>query len=119
MTPLLFAGVGDVIAYCARDTVRMRCSAADVIVVGVARYGRMTLGGPCKLQSDFGFGRCSVDVVTEVDRRCSGRQECSFTVFAELGHLRPCSELESYLELSYTCVPSRFTVYTCPVLKKR
>ena len=46
---------------------------------------------------------CHVDVVAEVDRKCSGRPSCFFLV-SELDHLSPCqADLKSYLEARYTC----------------
>lgn len=63
----------------------------------------------CCLQSDFGFIGCSVDVIDVVDRLCSGRRTCDFTVTDPvLGSKRPCNdEFKNYLELDYICLRSK------------
>ena len=50
---------------------------------------------------------CQRDVLSLVDRRCSGRRRCQLRVpDAELESTRPClRELKSYFEAEYSCVP--------------
>ena len=51
---------------------------------------------------------CSVNVITFMDKKCSGKQMCDYKVGDELFDLKPCASnvasLLSYLEVSYKCV---------------
>ena len=68
-----------------------------------AVYGRMRIGR-C-VRRDYGFLGCSSDVLSQVDRLCSGRQGCEFQV-AELHGNQPCpGDLTPFLQASYECVP--------------
>ena len=71
-----------------------------------ARFGRMRVGGKCAKER-IGKESCGVDVMDILDAECSGRRDCSFKVFEKLGHLKPCSEAVSYLEVTYECMPGR------------
>jgi len=82
-----------------------------------AVYGRMRIGRCVK--QDYGFMGCSADVLRYVDRLCSGRHACHFTV-SDLHGNQPCpDDLTPFLEASYQCVPgiswlSRLSLaYTC------
>ena len=68
-------------------------------------HPRMALGR-C-VETEMGHIGCQRDVLTPVDRRCSGRRRCELRIpDAELESTRPClRELKSYLEAAYTCVP--------------
>ena len=71
-----------------------------------ARYGRMRLGRCVK--KNFGYGGCAADVLSYMDRLCSGKRKCSLIVPDKtMKDMKPCSELESYLEASYECVKGR------------
>ena len=72
-----------------------------------AVYGRMKLGR-C-LTRDYYVG-CSADVLHYTDRRCSGRQRCTFPIpDTSLQQLQPCpKDLMAYLEASYLCVKGEF-----------
>jgi hypothetical protein len=90
---------------CLRETFKEKCPDGEVIIMHSARFGRMRLGN-C-INRDFGqFGnaRCSKDVLPIVDQLCSGRQECNIDVFNTFRESNPCVELESYLELNFTCL---------------
>jgi len=91
--------------YCDTETFRAECARDEVIVMRSARYGRMALGR-C-VETEMGHIGCHRDVLTPVDRRCSGRRRCELRVpDAELESTRPClRELKSYLEAAYSCVP--------------
>lgn len=48
---------------------------------------------------------CSADVLEIVSRKCSGKRECEIRVpDSDLGELKPCGEMWTYLEASYTCM---------------
>lgn len=89
--------------YCLRDTFEAKCHHSEVAVITSARYGRRQLG-KC-IRKDFGYLGCGQEVISQADRICSGRQQCSIDVFKTFGSLKPCSELESYLEADYDCIP--------------
>ena len=72
-----------------------------------AQYGRPHLGR-CVQRHFHGFQGCVVDVLTTLDRLCSGRSRCSVDVFQTFGSLKPCSEIESFLEADFICVPGMF-----------
>jgi Galactose binding lectin domain len=76
-----------------------------VIVIEKALYGRMELGR-CVEVDVMGHLGCHTDVLSLVDRRCSGRRRCEIRVpDAELESTRPClRELKTYLHVSYRCV---------------
>ena len=80
--------------------------AADlrVIVMRSARYGRMRLSR-C-VREDHGALGCHADVLTQLHRRCTGRQLCSVRVPDPSLHDRSScpAELMPYLETSYVCV---------------
>ena len=74
-----------------------------------ARYGRMRLGR-C-VEFDLGYIDCYTDVLTRLDKRCSGRRTCEVRIpDAEFEATGPClKELKTYLEVSYRCVPGKLT----------
>jgi len=91
--------------YCDTETFRAECARDEVVVMRSARYGRMALGR-C-VETEMGHIGCNRDVLTPVDRRCSGRRRCELRIpDAELESTRPClRELKSYLEAAYSCLP--------------
>jgi len=90
--------------YCHAEVFRASCADDEVILMERALYGRMSLGR-C-VQLDMGHLGCRSDVLSLVDRRCSGRRRCLVRVpDAELESRRPClGELKTYLFASYRCV---------------
>ena len=105
--------------YCLREQFKADCSgplptsavtarpAAIVqgrILMRSAQYGRPHLGR-CVQRHFHGFQGCAVDVLHTLDRLCSGRSQCSVDVFQTFGSLKPCSEIESFLQADFICVP--------------
>ena len=68
-----------------------------------AKYGRMALGRCVK--RNYGYLGCALDALAYVDAKCSGRRQCSFSVYEDsLRELQPCPEdISAYLEASYSC----------------
>ena len=95
--------------YCERESFEARCGPSEVIVMQHGVYGRMHLGG-CVQQAYNNIG-CSADVLPELDRRCSGKSECSFPVTSLQDVASPCpQDLMSYLEASYSCLPGKYNI---------
>jgi len=100
--------------YCNMETFRARCQHGEVIVMKTALFGRMRVGRciasdaylTALQQLDPTSLGCSADVLSYVDRVCSGRSACDVSVpNPEMNAFRPCSaQLTVYLEASYTCV---------------
>ncbi|ELT88188.1 hypothetical protein CAPTEDRAFT_216978 [Capitella teleta] len=101
------AAVRETQEYCASESFNATCNPDEVIIIKSALYGRMHLGR-C-IEGDFGYIGCSVDVLSVLDRMCSGRRTCQFQVpLAEFDALRPCvPDLTSYLEAHFECVQDR------------
>jgi len=61
--------------------------------------------GRC-VRVDFGFIGCFTDVVSVLDRICSGRSECKLRIpDASLDNTNPCiGDLTRYLEATYECI---------------
>jgi len=100
---------------CRLETMEGRCRwNSEVMVMTSARWGRMKtgrcLGEQSSLlalhQDDPRFLGCYEDVLSVLDRKCSGHSQCDVRVpTADLDHIKPCyPELERYLEVSYACV---------------
>ena len=88
---------------CQWETFQASCTSPDhVIIMQRAQYGRMRRGRCVK--RDFGYIGCAANVLSLADQLCSGRTKCYVPVYATFGHLRPCSELESYFEATFACV---------------
>lgn len=102
---------GAVREYCLREYFIASCSsAADVILMTSALYGRMRIGR-C-IRGTFNIG-CSNDVMALFDDRCSGRKSCNVSV-RSLVDSRPCQrDFASYLEASYRCVAGIVHQFTC------
>ncbi|KAI0209177.1 hypothetical protein LSAT2_006147 [Lamellibrachia satsuma] len=97
---------------CQWETFKASCASPDhVIVMQRAQYGRMRRGRCVK--RDFGHQGCAANVLSIADKLCSGRPKCSVPVYETFGHLRPCSELESYFEATFTCVEVSFRESHC------
>ena len=101
--------------YCQHETMQARCRwKSEVIVMTSARWGRMKTGRcldvhpnvVAALGNDPMFLGCSADVLTLVDRKCSGRSECDIRIpHQDLDSVTPCyPDQKSYLEASFTCV---------------
>ena len=93
--------------YCDWETFNVSCQADELIAVGRARYGRMTLGR-C-VTTNYGSIGCGADVTAYLDSRCSGRRACAVNVIT-LSQLplqtdKPCPpDFKYYLEATYECL---------------
>ena len=86
----------------------VECSNDYNILTEQAKYGRMRIGKCVK--NDLGYLGCQNEVLNLVDRWCSGLQQCEIVVpNLELGNANTAclADLNSYLEVDYTCVPGR------------
>jgi len=106
---------GIVDEYCQHETMRGRCRwKSEVIVMTSARWGRMKTGRCLNIHPnliaatghDPLFLGCSADVLSIIDRKCSGRSECDIRIpDPDLDTVTPCyPDQKCYLEASYTCV---------------
>ena len=103
---LMLSPSADVREYCTWDTFEATCGPNEVIMMKTARYGRMRLGRCVK--KNFGYGGCAADVLTYMDRLCSGKRKCTLVIpDPTMRNMKPCSELEAYLEASYECVKGK------------
>ena len=105
---LIFAGMG-VRDYCDGETFEAKCKQNEVIVMKPALYGRMRAQSRC-VRDNVGYIGCKENVTDQVNRHCSGRNECRLEVTANLFEVsNPCLEdAEPYLETGYTCMKSKF-----------
>ena len=93
--------------YCDWETFNVSCQADEVIAVGRARYGRMTLGR-C-VTTNYGSIGCGADVTPYMDSACSGRRACALNVIT-LSQLplqtdKPCPpDFKYYLQATYECL---------------
>ena len=90
--------------YCNMESFEARCASNEVIVTESARYGRMRVGRCVSI--GYGTVGCAVNALPFLDRRCSGRGQCSFKLPDDsLYALQPCPrDVTSYLEASYRCL---------------
>lgn len=58
---------------CQFEQFKAKCDPGHVIIMTMARYGRVKLGR-C-VREDMGLG-CTADILMLMDKECSGRQEC-------------------------------------------
>lgn len=88
----------------------------EVIVMTSARWGRMETGRCLEIHPnslaaqghDPLFLGCFEDVLSIMDRKCSGRSACNVRVSDELNDVRPCyPDLTRYLQYSYECVKGK------------
>ena len=107
ITYIMFAFLAGIAKdYCTWEKFEAKCGLNEVVMMDAARYGRMRIGKCVK--RDFGYLSCAANVLTHMDSLCSGRRECSVTIPDQtLRDMRPCSELEAYLQASYSCVKGR------------
>ena len=86
-----------------RDAFTAKCNESEVILMERADIGRMKAGGRC-IPGQAYIG-CKDNILTSLDRVCSGRQECRAEV-SELEKLsQSCStDYKVYLEAEYSCI---------------
>ena len=106
---------GELREYCYFETFNASCQPDDVILMTSAKYGRMRFGR-CMKENHRGMG-CYADVLTHLDRICSGRNSCDLRIPDQTLHSASnCpKELMMYLEASYTCLKGHtiFNVSLC------
>jgi hypothetical protein len=109
--------LADVLEACSWERLEAECPADYVIILDHARFGRLHLGKCVK--QNFGYLGCVSDVRFKIDPLCSGKQKCSLDVYQTLQNERPneCSELEAFLQIEYTCVPGKFSMFLRLLLK--
>jgi hypothetical protein len=98
------SSAGSIIEYCETESFVADCKSADeVIIVQSAYFGRMRLG-KCLTVNNGNLG-CQLDVVDQLEAKCSGRRRCQVPV-ASIDHsMLPCTrEVRGYLEASFVCV---------------
>ena len=102
--------------YCQPGEFSATCGPQDVLLVTSALYGRMRLGKCVKI--DYGSIGCAADVLSEMDRKCSGRHECTFDVDSLHGK-QPCpGDLTPYLEATYECISGKCRKQLSPIYFK-
>ena len=106
--------------YCMSEPFQPRCLKNEVILMKSATYGRMRVGRCVTAEEvdahrllsgeDHRFLGCSADVLSLLDRKCSGTTECDVRlsdIAAE--NVKPCYPgLTVYLEVSYDCINRKF-----------
>jgi len=103
--------------YCQHETMAIRCRwKSEVIAMTSAHWGRMAANRCLNIHSNFlanyahaaqdrMFLGCSEDVISIVDKQCSGRSECDFNIPHQLSAITPCyPDLARYLQASYRCI---------------
>ena len=99
--------------YCQFETFRPRCWKNEVILIESAKYGRMKTGKCLKAQADvlalshdLQYLGCSMDVLENLDWKCTGKTQCDISITdVELGLVNSCYEgLRMYLEASFKCI---------------
>lgn len=104
---LLWIPIAEFQELCLRDKFTTKCPEGHVIVMHTAEFGRMRIGKCAR--TNFGYIPCSNNVMHIVDQECSGRRECFLDVFKTFREMKPCGEVESYLELNFTCLQGGYT----------
>ena len=100
---------GRSVDYCTWEKFEAKCKPNEVVMMESARYGQMKIGKCVK--RDFSYLGCAANVLTHMDSLCSSKRECSVTIPDQtLRDMRPCSELEAYLQASYSCVKGNIHV---------
>ncbi len=105
---------------CDGEVFAARCPAGSVVDISSARYGRVKVGR-C-IAADLGYIGCGKDVLAEMDRWCSGKQECEVEIEnnnPDLNEGNTCiRDIVSHLELQYGCVQGILMFYP-PFLRLR
>src|SRR6218665_1508884 len=111
--------------FCNSDIFQPRCLKNEVILMKSATYGRMSIGRCITAEEADELGSrylgCSVDVLPQLDRKCSGKSECDIRV-AEISveNVKPCPQsLRFYLEANYDCINGKPSSSICHCIQKR
>ena len=90
--------------YCSSEKLALECTSRSIIIIQSALYGRMT-AGKCVTSTYAESMGCHSDVTSQLEWRCSGRQNCSMLVATFDSITQPCPrDFKSYLEITYQCV---------------
>ena len=94
---------------CQGDTFEPECPHGSVLVIGSARFGRMSYG-QCISKGTIG---CSVNVEDYVDSLCFGKTACNiFIPDRQLLSVNPCPKEDiAYLEISHECISGTVKFY--------
>ena len=97
--------------FCQAEYFQPRCGKDEVIVMEIAKYGRMKVN-KC-VRENFGYIGCGRDVLEHMDMLCSGRRMCNVRVLDDaFESIQPChDDLKSFLTAGYTCVTGRSREY--------
>ena len=97
--------------YCNMEVFNATCRPDEVIVMDSARYGRMKLGR-C-VRRNLGYLGCGMDVLPYMDKACTGKRQCDFTVpTPALYATQPCpGDTTPYLEAGHTCTKGKILFY--------
>lgn len=104
--------LSEVYDYCPSEYFDVACQDNEVIMMESAKYGRMREGRCISRSYQMG---CALDVLSFLDNKCSGRQQCNVYVADPFLHnKKPCGmDLASYLEAAYSCVPGWYIATCC------
>ena len=64
--------------FCHNEVFKVRCPEGQLLMITGADYGRMRMGTCVK--KSWGILGCSVSVLDQAHRRCSGRDSCEIKV---------------------------------------
>ena len=98
----LFPGLRE---YCQFESFEASCKRDEVVMMQIARYGRLRIG-KC-VQKDYGYLGCNKDVLHILDKLCSGRRRCEQEVVDPFfaANERVCNqEFKNHLEAQYSCI---------------
>ncbi len=95
--------------YCPSEYFNATCGRGQVILMRLARYGRMS-PGRC-VTGNHGYLGCSDDVTDYMHRKCSGKPKCLvYIAEPKLHALKPCpKDFASYLEAAYDCLDGKYS----------
>ena len=93
---------------CEAEVFEPDCPADHVVVITMAKYGRMKISR-C-VQVDYGYVGCEADVMEHLDSICSGRRKCELRIPDQsLDKAKTCpKEFKTYLNVSYRCLEGGF-----------
>ncbi len=90
--------------YCETDYFDASCPEGEALIIERAVYGRLHTGRCLQYETHIG---CQSNVITQLDKFCSGRPSCRVLVTDLLQEIQnPCPpDFRGFLEASYICVP--------------
>ena len=92
-----------IVEYCISETFHPQCQQGQVILMTIARYGRIKLGKCVTI--GYGVLGCYSNVLQLLDNKCSGLQECEVDVSDQemMSQVSCLKEMSPYLEAGYIC----------------